>query len=194
MRLMGSPHFLFRGLSSLSSQSHQCLSSSASPYFGRWVAQPLPRLTSHAAHNFSQKHSPPPSGSGDKSGSTDDHQEINEHFKLDKNRHPLFGQSSYWDNPVPHPIYSPKELESVKPSHKEPIAMYDKVALFAVKCMRTGFDIVSRYKGPGGEMTKRSWINRCLFLETVAGCVTINGKVSISKVSSLMIITVNFRY
>jgi len=105
-------------------------------------------------------------------------EEINEHFKLDRTRHPLgesFGkkhkikEQKHWDNPVPHQIYSSDELSSVKQTHKEPQVYNDKVALFAVKLMRGGFDFVSRYKGAGGEMTKKSWLNRCLFLETVAG-------------------------
>lgn len=105
-------------------------------------------------------------------------EELNEHFKLDKVKHPLGAEfmkkhnlktTSYWDNPVPHHIYSPQELDSIEQTHKEPSQMHERVALFAVKLMRGGFDLVSRYKGAGGEMTKRAWLNRCLFLETVAG-------------------------
>jgi hypothetical protein len=97
------------------------------------------------------------------------------HFKLTRGKHPLGIEitkkvtTSYWDNPVPHPIYSPAELTDIKKTHVEPSKPKDRLALFAVKCMRGGFDFVSRYKGPGGEMTKRDWLNRCLFLETIAG-------------------------
>jgi hypothetical protein len=99
----------------------------------------------------------------------------NEHFKLSHASHPLGNEtvkkltSNYWDNPVPHPIYTEDELKSIDKTHFQPKKMYDRVALFAVKCMRTGFDIVTRYRGPGGAMTKRDWLNRCLFLETIAG-------------------------
>ncbi|KAF0713188.1 hypothetical protein As57867_004453, partial [Aphanomyces stellatus] len=74
-----------------------------------------------------------------------------------------------WENPIPHAIYSNEDLGRIKETHRDPDEMHAKVALFAVRAMRTGFDIVSRYKGPGGGMTSTDWIHRCLFLETVAG-------------------------
>ncbi|KAF0714461.1 hypothetical protein As57867_003848, partial [Aphanomyces stellatus] len=74
-----------------------------------------------------------------------------------------------WENPIPHPIYTPDEVNQVQETHRNPDEMHAKVALFAVRTMRNGFDIVSRYKGPGGGMTSTDWIHRCLFLETVAG-------------------------
>ncbi|KAF0716468.1 hypothetical protein As57867_002829, partial [Aphanomyces stellatus] len=74
-----------------------------------------------------------------------------------------------WENPIPHEVYSVEDLNQVRETHRDPKEMHAKVALFAVRTMRTGFDIVSRYKGPGGGMTSTDWIHRCLFLETVAG-------------------------
>ena len=98
------------------------------------------------------------------------------HFKLTPSKHPLgdditkkVKSTLYWDNPVPHHIYSKDELLSIQKTHHDPIEAKDRLALFAVKLMRSGFDFASRYKGPGGGMTKRDWLNRCLFLETVAG-------------------------
>ncbi|OQS00021.1 alternative oxidase, mitochondrial precursor [Thraustotheca clavata] len=73
-----------------------------------------------------------------------------------------------WENPIPHEIYTPQDLD-VKRTHRDPVEMHAKVALAAIRAMRWGFDFVSRYKGPGGDMKAQDWINRALFLETVAG-------------------------
>lgn len=96
------------------------------------------------------------------------------HFKLSAGNHPLGNenvnkaQKHYWDNPIPHAVYTEEDLK-IEKTHHQPKRMHEHLAAFAVRCMRTGFDIASRYKGPGGDMTKRDWLNRCLFLETVAG-------------------------
>jgi len=97
------------------------------------------------------------------------------HFKLTSSKHPL-GEgitkkvtTSYWENPIPHPIYTKEELLQIQKTHHDPAKVKDRLALFAVKLMRNGFDFVSRYKGPGGEMTRNDWLNRCLFLEAIAG-------------------------
>jgi hypothetical protein len=49
----------------------------------------------------------------------------------------------------------------------------DKFAHLLIQSMRMGFDIVSGYKKvlpwQNGIMTENKWINRVLFLETVAG-------------------------
>lgn len=96
------------------------------------------------------------------------------HFKLSQGNHPLGNENvkkvrrHYWDNPIPHAVYAEGDL-NVQKTHHEPNKIHEHLAAFAVKCMRGGFDIASRYKGPGGDMTKRDWLNRCLFLETVAG-------------------------
>ncbi|CAK4076404.1 unnamed protein product [Aphanomyces euteiches] len=74
-----------------------------------------------------------------------------------------------WEHPVPHPIYSPDEVDHVRQTHRKPKDFHDKFALFAIRCLRGGFDFVSRYKGPGGGMTPTDWLHRCIFLETVAG-------------------------
>lgn len=97
----------------------------------------------------------------------------NEHFKLSRVAHPLGDKgpkkSEYLDNPVPHPIYKKEELLDIPTTHHCPAKIKDGVALAAVRMVRFGFDFVSRYKGPGGQMTRKSWMNRCIFLETLAG-------------------------
>ncbi|KAG4066435.1 hypothetical protein HA402_007071 [Bradysia odoriphaga] len=96
------------------------------------------------------------------------------HFKISSGNHPLGNENvkkvrrNVWDNPIPHTIYNESDLK-VEKTHHQPKKMHEHLASFAVKCMRGGFDLASRYKGPGGDMTKRDWLNRCLFLETVAG-------------------------
>ncbi|KAF4134662.1 Alternative oxidase domain-containing protein [Phytophthora infestans] len=52
--------------------------------------------------------------------------------------------------------------------------MHKRVAYLAFETLRTGFDIVS-YRCPGGAMTGKDWVNRCLFLEAVAGVPGIVG-------------------
>ncbi|KAF0746998.1 hypothetical protein AaE_007908 [Aphanomyces astaci] len=74
-----------------------------------------------------------------------------------------------WENPIPHAIYTADDVNSIEETHRDPKETHAKVALFAVRVLRGGFDLVSRYKGPGGGMTSTDWLNRCLFLETVAG-------------------------
>ncbi|GAB9471166.1 hypothetical protein Gpo141_00008390 [Globisporangium polare] len=74
-----------------------------------------------------------------------------------------------WQNPVPHEVYNLDVIAHIGKTHHEPKLMYEKAALFAVKTVRSGFDLVSGYRGPGGRMTELDWLHRCLFLETVAG-------------------------
>uniref|UniRef100_K3WC84 Alternative oxidase n=1 Tax=Globisporangium ultimum (strain ATCC 200006 / CBS 805.95 / DAOM BR144) TaxID=431595 RepID=K3WC84_GLOUD len=74
-----------------------------------------------------------------------------------------------WENPIPHAVYNLDEIEHIEKTHHDPKKLHEKAALVAVKALRTGFDVMSGYRGPGGAMTERDWLNRCLFLETVAG-------------------------
>ncbi|KAJ7061338.1 alternative oxidase-domain-containing protein [Mycena amicta] len=84
-----------------------------------------------------------------------------------------------------HPVYSHEELKAVEVLHKEAQTLADKMAYRLVRLARWGFDVVSRYKHktipPGSNMTvkelreggyildERGWLNRILFLETIAG-------------------------
>ncbi|XP_064594810.1 uncharacterized protein LOC135461579 isoform X2 [Liolophura sinensis] len=68
---------------------------------------------------------------------------------------------------LPHPIWSEKELTSVKITHKEPEGFVDKAAYSAVKMLRFGFDVFSGFKL--GKRNERKWLMRICFLETVAG-------------------------
>ncbi|CAK4076405.1 unnamed protein product [Aphanomyces euteiches] len=101
--------------------------------------------------------------------STVDQGHFKTHPKSDQHYAAQRGPPTEWENPIPHAIYSKEEVDSIAQTHRDPKEMHAKVALFAVCCLRGGFDLVSRYKGPGGGMKPTDWIHRCLFLETVAG-------------------------
>ena len=45
--------------------------------------------------------------------------------------------------------------------------MVDRMASLNVKLARTGLDFITRYNPE--KMTEIKWLNRCIFLETVAG-------------------------
>lgn len=98
------------------------------------------------------------------------------HFTQSSTKHPLETKKSatkapepVWDNPIPHSVYDLEKIKEIPQTHYDPKQMHERVARFAVRSMRTGFDIASRYRGPGGGMTEKDWLHRCLFLETVAG-------------------------
>ncbi|TMW64549.1 hypothetical protein Poli38472_011429 [Pythium oligandrum] len=84
---------------------------------------------------------------------------------------PHFAESNEpeWKHPTPHPVYDMDAIRHIDQTHHQPNELHDRVALGAVRVLRSGFDLASRYHGPGGGMTETDWLNRCLFLETVAG-------------------------
>ncbi|KNC96832.1 uncharacterized protein SPPG_07666 [Spizellomyces punctatus DAOM BR117] len=68
-----------------------------------------------------------------------------------------------------HPVYTPQELEAVKFTHKELAGVRDQIAFALVRLMRFGFDTATNYSDKIGVMTEKQWLNRIVFLETVAG-------------------------
>ncbi|XP_053990299.1 alternative oxidase, mitochondrial-like [Hylaeus volcanicus] len=68
---------------------------------------------------------------------------------------------------LPHPVWDTEAVENVRISHKQPEKIVDKLAYGSVKMMRFGFDVVSGYAL--GRIDERGWLNRIVFLETVAG-------------------------
>ncbi|KAF7368726.1 Alternative oxidase [Mycena venus] len=84
-----------------------------------------------------------------------------------------------------HPVYTPDEMRAVQVLHKDAKTVADKLAYRLVRLARWGFDFVSGYKHkeipPGSMMTleelrkggylldETGWLNRILFLETIAG-------------------------
>lgn len=76
-------------------------------------------------------------------------------------------QPKYWSNPIDHPVWDVKDVEQVEVNHKPTGGLVDNLAFGLVKVCRWTFDTLSLYRF--GKLTTRKVINRCLFLETVAG-------------------------
>ncbi|EIM85890.1 alternative oxidase [Stereum hirsutum FP-91666 SS1] len=84
-----------------------------------------------------------------------------------------------------HPVYAPDELKSVEVLHREPTTLADRNAKRFMRLCRVGFDIVSGYRHKpippdanmsleelrkkGYAMDEHAWLNRILFLESIAG-------------------------
>ena len=66
-----------------------------------------------------------------------------------------------------HPVYSQKEVETVKYTHKAPEGVRDRLANFMIRATRSSFDVVSGYDPD--KLDERGWMNRVIFLETIAG-------------------------
>jgi threonyl-tRNA synthetase len=66
-----------------------------------------------------------------------------------------------------HPIYNTHEIEKISMQHHEPEGIRDKLMLKTVKGVRKAFDTITQYDRK--ETTERTWLNRCIFLETIAG-------------------------
>lgn len=68
-------------------------------------------------------------------------------------------------------------MRSVAVAHRETTNLSDKAALNVLRMFRWGMDLVTGYKHPDANevqpgkfaMTPKKWINRFIFLETVAG-------------------------
>ncbi|KAG7378528.1 hypothetical protein PHYPSEUDO_009941 [Phytophthora pseudosyringae] len=91
------------------------------------------------------------------------------HFLESKDVHPLRPSEPVWDNPINHAVYDLGKISVMQQTHHPVAAMSERVAYYAIKTLRVSFDKVSGYRGPGGAMTEKDWLNRCLFLESVAG-------------------------
>lgn len=97
------------------------------------------------------------------------------HFKLSLNKHPLKSTKSSssneavqeWENPFQHPVWSKEEAESVAITHKPPKDISDRLALSTVKLLRFSFDVLAGFKT--GRHDEYKYLNRMIFLETVAG-------------------------
>ncbi|CAI5721427.1 unnamed protein product [Peronospora destructor] len=95
------------------------------------------------------------------------------HFLESKNVNPLrttnLNGEPVWDHPIKHAVYDLDKITTMEQIHHPVTKMHDRIAFLAAKALRTGFDVASGYRGPGGAMTEKDWLNRCLFLESVAG-------------------------
>ena len=71
-----------------------------------------------------------------------------------------------------HEIYSPKELNDIKITHKKFESWHDRVAYAAVRTMRLFFDTFTGYihgSTTKQTMTEQQWLRRFIFLESIAG-------------------------
>ncbi|KAL2799103.1 alternative oxidase-domain-containing protein [Aspergillus keveii] len=76
-----------------------------------------------------------------------------------------------------HPVYTEEQMLSVKVGHRDAKDWSDWVALGAVRVLRWGMDLVTGYRhpkpgqenNPRYQMTEKMWLNRFVFLESVAG-------------------------
>ncbi|KAJ3412234.1 hypothetical protein HDV05_001045 [Chytridiales sp. JEL 0842] len=68
-----------------------------------------------------------------------------------------------------HPVYTPEELANVTVTHRPLQGVRDYLAFGLVGTMRFAFDFATSYTDKVGVMTERQWLNRVVFLETVAG-------------------------
>lgn len=67
-----------------------------------------------------------------------------------------------------HPQYDLKQVEKVKPAHRAPKDARDYVAYGLVQIARWSFDKLTGYTA-GQPLSRDAWLNRFIFLETVAG-------------------------
>lgn len=88
----------------------------------------------------------------------------NPQLNLPKHRYSVTNE----DYRMPHLTYTPKDIEVIEQTHRTPLNLRDKIALKVLRFTRKSFDWVTGYNETGG-MNKRKWVNRALFLETVAG-------------------------
>jgi threonyl-tRNA synthetase len=66
-----------------------------------------------------------------------------------------------------HPIWTREEQLAVRPTHRPPKELHEKLAHAAIQVIRLGFDYGSGYAF--GKLTESKLVRRVIFLETVAG-------------------------
>jgi len=65
-----------------------------------------------------------------------------------------------------HPIWKEEDL-NVEITHVPPTGISDRLAYWTIQLTRWNFDVISGYKF--GKHNEHTWLNRMIFLETVAG-------------------------
>eukprot|EP01091_Cochliopodium_minus_P017164 TRINITY_DN664_c0_g1_i1.p1 TRINITY_DN664_c0_g1~~TRINITY_DN664_c0_g1_i1.p1 ORF type:complete len:173 (+),score=49.59 TRINITY_DN664_c0_g1_i1:68-586(+) len=84
------------------------------------------------------------------------------HFKINNKSHKDYKQQFLFHN-----IYSHEELDDCKKTHIEPKTLSDTLALKTINVVRYLFDLFSGFKY--GEKNEKRYLNRMIYLETVAG-------------------------
>ncbi|KAK2161625.1 hypothetical protein LSH36_113g05017 [Paralvinella palmiformis] len=85
---------------------------------------------------------------------------------LDPTMVPKDGATSGGKYTMPSPIYSEKEVQSIKDTHKTPKKTSDWLAYLTIKSMRLGFDFLSGYNRRTRD--EKLWINRIVFMEAIS--------------------------
>lgn len=65
------------------------------------------------------------------------------------------------------PIYSQENIKVIPQTHRVPLDLKDRIACSSIRLIRSMFDRLTGYNEQ--KMTEEQWLNRCIFLETVAG-------------------------
>jgi len=68
---------------------------------------------------------------------------------------------------VPHSVWTEEETKSIQKTHYPTKRLSDKIAYIGVKILRLSFDTFSGFRF--GKLTPEKVLNRCIFLETIAG-------------------------
>lgn len=80
----------------------------------------------------------------------------------------------------PHPVYTKEQMEAIEIAHRSTRNFSDRLALSAVRLLRTTFDRATGYKHDIGSkhendgttkapvMTSDQWLSRFIFLESIA--------------------------
>ncbi|GAB5029891.1 alternative oxidase [Nannochloropsis oceanica] len=94
------------------------------------------------------------------------------HFKLSPNRHALNvpkldPKEKIWENPTHHSVWTKEEVESVQITHLPPADWTSRVAYGLAQTLRFSFDLLAGFKHR--KATEDMFLNRVVFLETVAG-------------------------
>ena len=103
-------------------------------------------------------------------------QEMLAHFAFQQTGHPLdnvavtaklnLQRPSKKSYLMYQPAYTEEELLRIKPTHHEPTKMDDRIAQFAVKLVRSCFDMSTGYGFLNFD--EKLWLRRIIFLETTA--------------------------
>jgi hypothetical protein len=72
-----------------------------------------------------------------------------------------------------HPVYSLRDIETIEATHHIPENMVDSAAKLSVRGVRLLFDVLTKFNE--NKMSEKFWLNRVIFLETVAGVPGIVG-------------------
>jgi threonyl-tRNA synthetase len=67
-----------------------------------------------------------------------------------------------------HPQYETNEIKNIVPSHRKPQGIRDNLSYGAVYSTRSCFDLLTGYSAKR-TLSREQWLNRFIYLETVAG-------------------------